>query len=253
MHIQLVRHATLRVKYKGRILLVDPMLSRAGELPAVINTPNQRPNPLVELPITVEEALDGVDAILITHTHMDHLDEAAIKQLPKNVPLFCQPPDREKLQNHQFEQVIVVEDEYVWEGIQLCRTGGRHGTGEIGEKMGPVSGFVLQAEGEPTLYMAGDTIWCEEVERALLSHRPDVIVPFAGAAQFLVGDPITMTKDDIVQLAQAAPGSQIFVAHMEVWNHCLLSRGELREYLAINHLSKRVRVPQDGETIEYQR
>ncbi|QRG68083.1 MBL fold metallo-hydrolase [Brevibacillus choshinensis] len=253
MHIQLVRHATLRVAYKGRTLLVDPMLSLAGELPATVNTPNQRPNPGVELPMPAEEVLGGVDAILITHTHTDHLDEAAVKQLPKHLPIFCQPPDREKLQNHGFEQVIVVESEYVWEGIQLYRTGGRHGTGEIGEKMGPVSGFVLQAEGEPTLYLAGDTIWCEEVEHALKSHRPDVIVPFAGAAHFLVGDPITMTKEDIVQLAQAAPGSQVFVAHMEVWNHCLLSRDELREHLTNNHLSERVQVPQDGEKIEYKR
>ncbi|KQL43498.1 hypothetical protein AN963_29045 [Brevibacillus choshinensis] len=255
MHIQLVRHATLRVGYNGHILLVDPMLSQAGEMPATVNTPNQRPNPGVELPMSVEEVLDGVNAILITHTHMDHLDEAAVRQLPKHVPLFCQPPDREKLKNHGFEQVIVVEDDYEWEGIHFDRTGGRHGTGEIGEKMGPVSGFVLKARdgNEPTLYLTGDTIWCEEVEHALKSHQPDVVVPFAGAAQFLVGDPITMTKEDIVQLAQAAGNSQIFVAHMEVWNHCLLSRSELVEYVRANDLSDRIQIPQNGEKIEYQR
>jgi len=35
----------------------------------------------------------------------------------------------------------------------------RHGTAEIGRRIAPVSGFVLRAEGEPTLYVAGDTIF----------------------------------------------------------------------------------------------
>ncbi|GED30517.1 MBL fold metallo-hydrolase [Brevibacillus centrosporus] len=253
MHIQLVRHATLRITYKGHTLLVDPMLSTPGELPAVANTPNQHPNPGAALPISVQEVLEGVDAIVVTHTHGDHLDPAAIQQLPKNLPLFCQPPDKEKLSEHGFEQVIVVQEELEWEGIRFHRTGGHHGTGEIGKQMGPVSGFVLQAAEEPTLYIAGDTIWCEEVEQALATFDPNVIVVFGGAAQFLVGDPITMTKEDIVQVAQTAPGSQVFVAHMEVWNHCLLSRSELREYVGENKLAERVQIPQNGETIEYRR
>lgn len=253
MHIQLIRHATLKVGYKGRTFLVDPMFSREGELPAVVNSPNQRPNPGVELPLPVSDVLAGIDAILVTHTHADHLDPAATGLLPKHLPLFCQPPDREKLLELGFEQVFPVEGEREWEGIRLTRTGGRHGTGEIGEKMGPVSGFVLKANQEPTLYIAGDTIWCEEVERAISVHQPEVVVPFAGAARFLTGDPITMTKEDIARLAECAGESQLFVAHMEVWNHCLLSRRELRDYMSERGLSARVRVPEDGETVEYQR
>ncbi|MGG1660470.1 MBL fold metallo-hydrolase [Brevibacillus sp. NRS-1366] len=251
MHIQVIRHATLKVTYGGRTFLVDPMLSAAEELPAVQNTPNQRANPLVDLPLSVEEVLAGVDALVVTHTHPDHLDEAAVNKLPKHLPLFCQPPDHEKLIQHGFEQVIVVEDEKEWQGIRFHRTSGQHGTGEIGEKMGPVSGFVLQGADEPTFYLAGDTIWCEEVEQAIQAHHPDVITVFAGAAQFLVGDPITMTKEDIASVAHAAVDSQIIVAHMETWNHCLLGRRELREYLEEKKLSARIRVPEDGEGIHY--
>lgn len=249
MHIQLVRHATLRVTYGGHTLLVDPMFSGAGQLSAVPNTPNQRPNPLVDLPMSISEVLEGVDAILITHTHLDHLDDAAVAQLPKNLPLFCQPPDLEKLRNQGFTQVIAVDALHEWAGIRLHRTGGQHGTGEIGEKMGQVSGFVLKASDEPVLYIAGDTIWCEEVEAAVQTHQPDTIVAFAGAAQFLAGDPITMTKEDLVQLAHASSTSQILVTHMETWNHCLLSREELRAYLHEKGLSERVWVPEDGEVI----
>jgi L-ascorbate metabolism protein UlaG (beta-lactamase superfamily) len=248
MNIQLIRHATLRIQYGGRTLLVDPMFSAAGSLPAAPNTSNQRPNPLVDLPLPAEEVLQGIDAVLVTHTHRDHLDDAAVALLPRHLPLFCQPEDAEKLKQYGFSKITPIEDEHVWEGLRFIRTRGRHGTGEIGEKMGPVSGFVLKTADEPTLYLAGDTIWCDEVKQAVDIHRPEVAVVFAGAAQFVTGGPITMTAEDIECLAKTCPTTRIVVAHMEAWNHCLLSRAELRSFLRERQLADRVLVPEDGES-----
>lgn len=250
MKLQLVRHATLRLDYHTSRILVDPMLSPAGAMSAVPNTPNQRLNPLVDLPMDAAELLDA-DAILITHTHRDHLDDAAIQLLPKHLPVFCQPEDEEKLKGYGFADVQPIDGEHRWRGIVITRTGGQHGTGEIGRQMGPVSGFVLAGANEPTLYIAGDTIWCSEVERALERHRPDVTVVFAGAAQFLTSDPITMTAEDIHQVAKQAPQSSVIVAHMETWNHCLLSRSELKAFISSKGLADQVVVPENGEWLEY--
>ena len=79
-------------------------------------------------------------------------------------------------------------------------------------QMGRVSGFVVRSEGSPTLYVAGDTIWCDEVEEALLAHRPDVIVVNAGAARFLEGEPITMTAEDVAEVCRAAPEARVIVS-----------------------------------------
>jgi hypothetical protein len=117
--------------------------------------------------------------------------------------------------------------------------------------MGPVSGFVLTGANEPTLYIAGDTIWCPEVESALERHLPDVVVVFAGAAQFHNGDPITMSAEDIYRVAKKAPQARVVVAHMESWNHCLLSRSELRDFLSGKGLAGQVLVPENGEWIEH--
>ena len=98
-----------------------------------------------------------------------------------------------------------VEEALELGGVRVARTGGRHGTGEIADAMAPVSGFVLAAPGEPTLYIAGDTVWCDEVAAALDAHRPDVVVVNAGGARFTEGDPITMTAEDVVAVARHAP------------------------------------------------
>src|SRR4051794_22741487 len=163
MRLRLIRHATLLVEMAGRRLLVDPMLDPLGARPAVADTPNDRRNPLCELPeppMVIARRLDGV---LVTHLHADHLDETAVDLLPKDVPVLCQPPDEGVLRDRGFADVRPVADALELDGIRVARTDGRHGTGEIADRLAPVSGFVLAAAGEPTLYVAGDTVWCDEV------------------------------------------------------------------------------------------
>ncbi len=144
-----------------------------------------------------------------------------------------------------------MDDSLHWEGIELHRTGGRHGTGEIGTRMAPVSGFVLRVPGEPTLYIAGDTIWCPEIEDALREHRPDVVVVNAGAARFNEGDPITMTAGDVAEVVRHAGGAAIVATHMEAINHCLLGRDELRSNLVESEAYGRVSIPADGERMVF--
>ncbi len=248
VEIRLIRHATMVIRMGRWTLLVDPMLSPPGAMPPIPNTSNERRNPLVGLP---ELDLYAVDAVLVTHTHADHFDEAAAEGLRKDLPLLCQPEDEEKFSSDGFSNVLPVHDSAEWEGIEIHRTGGRHGTGEIGARMAPVSGFVLRAPGEPVLYIAGDTIWCPEVEDALNQHRPDVVVVNAGAARFNKGDPITMDAQDVTEVVRHADGANIVAVHMEAINHCLLSRDELRSNLAGAEASGAVSVPADGELMVF--
>jgi L-ascorbate metabolism protein UlaG (beta-lactamase superfamily) len=249
MEVQLVRHATLLVTVSGVRILVDPMLGEVGAAPAVANSPLPRPNPLTPLPLPASAILQDVAAVLVTHTHRDHFDEAAARLVPKSLPLFGQPEDEPKFAGMGFSDVRAVEETARWNGIEFHRTGGLHGTGEIGRRMAPVSGFVLSAPGEPTLYIAGDTIWCLEVESALREYVPSAAVVNAGAAQFLEGDPITMTAEDVIATARCAPGTQVVAVHMEAINHCLLTRAELRERVRAGGFADRVRILRDGETL----
>jgi L-ascorbate metabolism protein UlaG (beta-lactamase superfamily) len=167
MRLRLLRHATLELEYRGRRLLVDPMLSEAG-------------------------------------------------------------------------------------GDGSRRQRGKHGEDPDGSppaRSGPVSGFVLRAPDEPSLHIAGDTVWCPDVASVLAEHRPAVIVVNAGAAQFLTGGPITMDAPDVLKVAAGAPSARLVAVHFEAVNHCLLRRAELRAAADTAGVGSRILVPADGEAL----
>ena len=249
MRLRLIRNATLRIRFAGRDLILDPMLDPAGARPPVEDTADPRRNPLVGLPEPAEVVVNGLDAAIISHLHRDHLDDTAIELLPFELPVFAQPEDAETLRERGFTDVRPVDDALDWDGVRITRTSARHGTGRIGELMAPVSGFVLAAEGEPVLYLAGDTIWCDEVAAVLEAHRPAVVVVNAGAARFLEGDPIVMTADDVVAVVRHAPDARVVAVHLEAIIHCFLTHADLHQRLRDEGLGDRVTVPEDGAEV----
>ena len=230
-------------------LVVDPQLDPAGARDAVPNTPNPRPNPLVDLPIPAADVVAGVDAVHVTHLHGDHWDATARELLPHDLPLFCQPHDAERLHADGFVDARPVFGDAKLGDLLIARTGGRHGTGEIGERMGLVSGFVLHAAGEPSVHIAGDTILCDEVREAITEHRPATVIVNASAARFNQGDPIVMDSDDVVALAREFPDVTVVAIHFETVSHSTETRADLRARLTAEGLTERVLVPEDGETL----
>ncbi|HEX6881155.1 MAG TPA: MBL fold metallo-hydrolase [Terriglobales bacterium] len=253
MQVQLIRHATLRVLMGGHTFLVDPMLSAKDAMDPIQNASNSVRIPMVELPFSPPEILKDVEAVLVTHTHRDHWDDAATELVPKALPIFCQPEDEAKFRGFGFTDVRPVVPSAQFDNVTIFRTSGQHGTGEIGRKMAPVSGFALRANGERSLYIAGDTIFCPEVESALRQHRPEVTVLNAGAAQFTTGGPITMTALDVVKVCRAAVSTEVVAVHMGAINHCLLTREELSREMKTYKLEDQVAIPADGETLEFGR
>jgi L-ascorbate metabolism protein UlaG (beta-lactamase superfamily) len=249
MHLRLIRNATLRLRVGGRQLLVDPMLDPAGARPPVQDTENDRRNPLVELPEPPEVVVEGVDAVLLTHMHQDHFDRTAVELLPKDLPLLCQPEDVERLRAHGFTDLRPVEERLELNGVTVTRTPARHGTGATADALAPVSGFLLREAGGRALYIAGDTVLYEDVERVLDEQRPDVVVVNASGARLTGTGPIVMDTRDVVAVARRAPAARVVAVHLEAINHCVQTRADVHQALHDEGLSERVTVPEDGAAV----
>jgi L-ascorbate metabolism protein UlaG (beta-lactamase superfamily) len=236
VELTLVRNATLLLELAGKRVLVDPMLDDEGARPPIEGTRNPVPNPTAPLPMPAEEVVAGLDAVIVTHRHRDHLDGTAEELLPRDVPVFCQPEDEVALRELGVD-ARAVDDEVDWDGLRIVRTPGRHGTGPIADALAPVSGFVLGG-----LYIAGDTVWYEGVEATIERHQPRVAVVNAGGAEFAEGGLIIMGIDDVREVAARVP--TVVAVHLEALNHCYLTRAAIRASLPD------VLVPADGETLE---
>jgi L-ascorbate metabolism protein UlaG (beta-lactamase superfamily) len=236
VRLTLVRSATVLLELAGRRILVDPMLDDVGTRPPVEGTGNQVANPTVPLPFPAEEVVRGIDAVLVTHRHRDHLDGRAEELLPRDVPVFCQPDDEEALRELGFATRPVLET-LEWDGLRITRTPARHGSGRMAELLAPVSGFVLD-----DVYVAGDTVWYGGVAETIERHRPRVAIVNAGGAEFSEGGLIVMGIDDVREVVERVP--TVVAVHMEALNHCFLTRGALRAAVPA------VLVPEDGEQLE---
>ena len=258
--LQQVRNATVKITYGDTTFLIDPMLAKKGAYPGFENTyrSNLR-NPLVDLPESPDKVISGVDAVIVTHTHLDHWDDAAQKALPKDIPLFTQhEADAQLIRSQGFKNVRVLTDEAEFGGVKITKTGGQHGTDEmyavpaLAKPLGEAMGVVFQAPGYKTLYLAGDTIWRKEVDQAIEKYHPEVIVLNAGKAKMTGFEgAIIMGEEDVLRAAQTAKDAKIVAVHMDAVNHMSLSREELRNYVKKQGIESRVDIPEDGAALEY--
>jgi L-ascorbate metabolism protein UlaG (beta-lactamase superfamily) len=260
LRFQHIRNATITLEYAGTRFLVDPMLAHKGAYPGFVGTYNSElRNPLVALPLPLAEVMKA-DAIVVTHTHRDHWDDVARQRLPKDMPIFTQNEDDAlSIRQDGFSNVRAIGADTVFRGTRLSRTAGQHGTDRmmalapLRESMGTVSGVVFEHAGYKRAYVAGDTIWNEDVEAAIRQFRPDVIILNTGYARVLgMEGAIIMGKEDLYKANQLAPAASVIGIHMEAVNHAMQTRQELRDYIAERKMdARRVLVPADGEVYHF--
>ena len=251
--VRLIRNATLKIQYAGKTILLDPMLGEKGtEMSALgVNL-----NPRVHLTMPVSEVLKGVDFVLLTHAHIDHYDPAAKRLISKNMPWYVQPADYDSVAvKDHFRNTTVIKENVNVGGITIIRIAGNHGRGKLGEMMGASSGYVLKADGQPTLYVMGDCVWNEVTQKAVKEHQPEYIVVNSGGAilppMSKTDGPIIPNEAETMQIIDDCPVNTRFIAvHMDAIDHCQTTRAILRNE-ARDHGTDmgRLIIPEDGESI----
>lgn len=142
MRVTYVGHATVLLELDGMRLLTDPLLrSRVGHLRRVVPTP---------------EAMPGIDAVLISHAHHDHLDLPSLGLVPASA-LAVAPHGSGRLLR-RFERVVELgegdEAEAGPLGVRALHAEHPGGRTPLRAR-GPALSYAIV--GSQRVYFAGDT------------------------------------------------------------------------------------------------
>lgn len=257
MKIQQLRNATIVLHLGPHRVLVDPMLADKHALPPLrLFGPTQR-NPTVALPDMATEALATATHCLITHCqrgHFDHLDRAGTRWLRETqLPVICTPHDaphltRRGLNVQPLPATHAQPSPFLDGSIRTVRC--THGLGLVGRLMEHGVGYLIEQPGEPSVYLAGDTILTPTVRDVVQRHQPQVCVVPAGGARFDLGGDIIMGIDEVIAFTRLARG-HVVANHLEAISHCPTTRRALRDAARDAGVASQLWVPDDGDTLTF--
>ena len=212
------------------------MLADRHALPGFAGTvSSQQRNPMEHLPLSIANIID-VDAVIVTHLHENHWDQAARGALSKDLPVVTQNnTDADVIRGQCFNDVRVLSEDSDFGGVRLIKAAGRHGTEAhyvvMAVVFGEVCGVVFSQPDAKTIYLAGDTVWSDDLAAVLSAHAFEVAILNASYAMVQNTDGgIIMGTEDVLRVQQAAPEAFLVASHIETVNHCVLPHAELRAY-----------------------
>jgi L-ascorbate metabolism protein UlaG (beta-lactamase superfamily) len=160
-------HATVLIELEGVRLLTDPLLrERVGHL--------RRQAPPIDMCMTA-----GLDAVLISHSHHDHLDLPSLRFLGYDTPMIVPGGVGMWLRRRGFADVteLSVGDLAEVGGIEVTAVEARHDGGRLGGPRAQALGYLVH--GRRAVYFAGDTELFTGMSK--LTPSPDVaLLPVAG-------------------------------------------------------------------------
>lgn len=215
---------TAVLEYAGLRIVTDPTFDPPGRY-------GDEDDDLVKTAGPGIQRLDigAIDLVLLSHhEHEDNLDYEGLELLAQGVLTLSTM----KAATDLFGGAVVGLDN--WEthevgGVTVTAVPALHGPPGSEARLGPVIGFVLEAPGEPTIYVSGDNASLPLVEQiAGAFDHFDIALLFAGAARIpQIDAPLTLTSADAAAAARLLGVSTVVGLHTEDWEHFSENRAQL--------------------------
>jgi L-ascorbate metabolism protein UlaG (beta-lactamase superfamily) len=245
-------HATVLLEIEGRRVLFDPVWSERCSPSSLVG-----PRRLHPVPLELAE-LPPVDAVVISHDHYDHLDEASIRALtrlqkmPFLVPLgvgahlerWGVPADR--IIELDWDETATVA------GLGFTATAARHFSGRLRSDNGTLWASWVIAGPARKVFYTGDSGYFEGYGSIGAAHGPfDLTLVQIGAYAPYWPD-IHMTPEEGVAAHVAVHGGLLVPVHWCTFNLALHDWSEPVERLCKEaaETGVRIAVPRPGQTVD---
>jgi L-ascorbate metabolism protein UlaG (beta-lactamase superfamily) len=221
---------TAVLEYAGLRVVTDPTFDPPGSY----SDPGESTLVKTVGPAFDRSELGHIDAVLLSHHgHKDNLDYEGLELIATGVPTLS---TRDAAADLFGGSVIGLDS---WEThdlgpVTVTAVPALHGPPGSERFSGPVTGFVLEAPGEPTVYVSGDNASIPLVEQ-IASRFPEVAIAvlFAGAARVAGLDAaLTLTSPDAARAAGILGARAVVGVHTEDWTHFSESREQLEAAFA---------------------
>lgn len=235
---------TVRLRYAGQTFLTDPTFDEPGDYPGPVTL-----HKLIG-PAVPADQVGPVDVVLLSHDeHADNLDNAGREFLKTAGTVLSTPGAAQRIngvQGLENWQTVTIG------GVRITGVPALHGPEGCESLTGIVTGFVLQADGQPTVYVSGDNASVDRVERIVERiGKIDAAVLFVGAANVgHFGDiDLTLNARTAVQAAEVLGDAVIVPVHGEGWVHFSETLDRLSLLFEYAGREKQLRIPPLGTAI----
>lgn len=168
--VTFVGHATALIRYARGRVLTDPCFARSLYSLKRVRAAALPPG-----------ALEGLDLVLISHEHADHLHRPSLERLDRSITVVV-PPGCSRVDGLGFQRVVELEPGATFAtpsgNLEVTAVPAKHRVGLFGRKR--AVGYVVRGDG-PTVYFAGDTGFFDGFCEVGARFQPDVaLLPIGG-------------------------------------------------------------------------
>lgn len=227
LEFTLVGGPTVVFTYAGLTVMTDPTFDAPGTYGNLTKTAG---------PAVDRHNIGPVDLVLLSHDeHEDNLDVAGRALLASAATVVSTTAAAGRIPGvigmRPDEQVTIAGTA----PVSVTAVRALHGPPGIADALGPVTGFVLEASGWPTVYFSGDNSEVAVVQDiARRFPRVGIALICAGAARVdRLGDALlTADASTVIAIAELWPTATVLPIHIDDWAHFSQPRASLAAALA---------------------
>lgn len=199
--------------------------------------------------------LPGIDAILISHAHMDHLHRPTLRRIANGQTVFVPKGVSSLLRGMNFGAIHELDmwDHFQFDETEIIFTPAYHwGARMIHDTHRSFGGFIMQTE-HSSLFHCGDSAYFEGFVE--IGDRYDIstaILPI-GAYEGASGREVHMNPEEAIQAFQDLKANRMIPMHHETFPLGIEKSWEPRQRLDLaakaSQLTERIIAPIEGEPV----